>query len=186
MEESGRDVQLTTLQQVESTSHDSNNNTYETSNLNTTNDAKFILDANISPALKVTTSIDQPNKLETYEPVYHPSTTTVNLSESNQSVYFMLQTASPVELITSQPATAQILTPNANNNSLKLKSSPTATPSSKKVYSPKYLDGSQILGTVVSVNSTLSSSSSSLNTSPNGTTKIVRDERRRANHNEGI
>jgi len=36
----------------------------------------------------------------------------------------------------------------------------------------------------MSVNSALSSSSSSVNTSPNGTNKVVRDERRRANHNE--
>ncbi len=178
MEESSENNNLTTLQQGETISRDSNNNVYETPNLNVSGENKLIMD--ISPPLKLNLSTDQPNKLENYEPVYLPSTTTVNLSESNQSVYFMLQTAPQIELMTTQSATAPAL----NNNSLKLKSA-SATPSSKKLYTPKYLDGTQILGTVVSVNSTLSSSSSSLNTSPNGTTKVVRDERRRANHNEG-
>lgn len=112
--------------------------------------------------------------------LYYPSTTTVNLSESNQSVYFMMQTTSPIELIS---------TPQTHGNNLKLKSSPTSTPTvAKKLYSPKHLDGAQIMNTnnscLIALNSPLSSSSSSVNTSPNGTNKVVRDERRRANHNE--
>lgn len=93
--------------------------------------------------------------------------------------------ASPLEFA----ATPTLVVSNGTGNNLKLKSSPTSTPVvAKKLYSPKHLESANpTIGPNVvslgSISSPISSSSSSLNTSPNGS-KIVRDERRRANHNE--
>lgn len=170
------------------------NNNYTQSNLNdypTSLSPKPAVQSNVIQD-KISNNIGQTE-------IYHPSTTTVNLSESNQSVYFMMQTASAIDLLASQPVSTTIpphnnvatLNNNSSNGPVKLKSSPTSTPTvAKKLYSPKHLDGSQIMANPVNSSvmilnsSSLSSSSSPLNVSPNGANKIVRDERRRANHNE--
>lgn len=185
--------QQITLQAIplQTTSTDSNNNTYGATNLNSNILTTRNVDYSTPSALVVNELTNSPQDINSSqqhqnmtEQHFQPSTTTVNLSESNQSVYFMMQT-SPLEFT----ATPTLVVSNGTSNNLKLKSSPTSTPAvAKKLYSPKHLENSNpIIGTNVvslgSISSPISSSSSSLNTSPTGS-KIVRDERRRANHNE--
>ncbi len=182
-----------TLQPIPIQASDSNNNSYIVSNLNNKpfspllNGRNIEFSASALPLVNELTNLSQDinsNQHQT-DQHYQPSTTTVNLSESNQSVYFMMQT-SPLEF-TATP----LVVSNGTSNNLKLKSSPTSTPTvAKKLYSAKNLEtANQIIGanvvSLASISSPVSSPPSSVNTSPNGSNKVVRDERRRANHNEG-
>lgn len=110
---------------------------------------------------------------------------TVKLTESNQNVYFMMQ---PIDLISN----------NHHSNSIKLKSPPNSVSSTTQHYNSHNLSTItlQNLGNVNNLNSsalinnnpktttvTLGSPVSST-TSISSAPKVLRDERRRANHNE--
>ncbi|RNA10588.1 upstream stimulatory factor 1 [Brachionus plicatilis] len=109
---------------------------------------------------------------------------TVKLAESNQNVYFMMQ---PIDLISN----------NHHSNSIKLKSPPDSVSSTTHHYNSHNLSTItlQNLANTTNLNSSLInnnpktttvtlgspvSSTTSINSAP----KVLRDERRRANHNE--
>lgn len=97
---------------------------------------------------------------------FHP-TTTVNLSESNQNVYFMMQTT-PIELITTTP----------NHQTKQATSNHMSTLNNKLFTSLTSKEPTTVAQTVNAV------SSSSPTPTSSSSNKVVRDERRRANHNE--
>ena len=107
------------------------------------------------------------------------STTTVNLSESNPNIFFMMQ--SPLDIITANNhnlTSSNINQLSSPNHTLKLKLSPSIALSSNAPYNGSVLP---------SVNHTTITLTSPIHTHStiNTPSKVGRDERRRANHNEG-
>ncbi len=131
------------------------------------------------------------------------ATTTISLTESSQNIYYMMQSA-PIDVITAQ----QQQSVDMNGNVVKIKLSPTSTPSSTSLNGVKInyaapqatttqsgqlssfpIIPSLIPGgfanatTTITLTSPLSASPGSITSG--SSTRVVRDERRRANHNEG-